>query len=88
MSAIPVENEGQPLGFVILIHDLSYAEQRETRTTRFVLLAYGFLALAASVATIIVARFTWRGWKDEIRRIARGGAPQATRIPADLERCP
>jgi trehalose 6-phosphate synthase len=76
VSAIPVENEGLHLGFVILIHDLSYAEQRETRTTRFVLLAYGFLALAASVATIIVARFTWRGWSDEIRRIARGAAPQ------------
>ena len=76
VSAIPVENEGQDLGFVILIHDLSYAEQRETRTTRFVLLAYGFLALAASVTTIIVARFTWRGWSAEIRRIARGAAPQ------------
>jgi trehalose 6-phosphate synthase len=76
VSAIPVENAGQHLGFVILVHDLSYAEQRETRTTRFVLLAYGFLALAASVTTIIVARFTWRGWSDEIRRIARGGAPE------------
>ncbi len=74
VSAIPVENAGQHLGFVILVHDLSYAEQRETRTTRVVLIAYGFLALAASVATIIVARFTWRGWSDEIRRIARGGA--------------
>src|ERR1019366_5614047 len=76
VSATRVENAGQHLGFVILVHDLSYAEQRETRTTRFVLLAYGFLALAASVATILVARFTWRGWSDEIRRIARGGGPE------------
>ncbi len=43
VSAIPVENEDQDLGFVILIHDLSYAEQRETRTTRFVLLRMDFL---------------------------------------------
>jgi trehalose 6-phosphate synthase len=75
VSAIPIENAGQHLGFVILVHDLSYAEQRETRTTRFVLVAYGFLALAASVTTIIVARFTWRGWRDEIQRVARGEAP-------------
>ena len=88
VSAIPLENEGRHLGFIILIHDLSDAEQRENRTTRFVLLAYGFLALAASVATIIVARFTWRGWRDEIRRIARGGAPQRPEFQPILRRRP
>src|SRR5450759_945470 len=31
VSGIPVENAGRHLGFVILIHDLSYAERRETR---------------------------------------------------------
>lgn len=72
ISAIPVRNGGQTLGFVILIHDLSYAERREANTQRFVLLAFGFLALTASVVTIAVARFSWRGWSEEIRRLARG----------------
>ena len=39
-------------------------------------LAFGFLALGASAATILVARFSWRGWGDEIRRLARGEAPK------------
>ena len=76
VSAIPVEDAGRPLGFVILVHDLSYAERREAETRRFVFLAFGFLALTASAVTIIVARFSWRGWSEEIRRLARGGQPK------------
>ena len=77
VSAIPVQNNGHAVGFVILVHDLSYAERREAETQRFVLLAFGFLALAASAVTIVVARFSWRDWSDEIRRLARGEAPNS-----------
>ncbi len=77
VSAIPVENDGQVLGFVILVHDLSFAERREARTTRFVLLAFGFLALTASAVTIVVARFSWRDWSEEVRRLVRGESPRS-----------
>ncbi|MGH9708319.1 MAG: alpha,alpha-trehalose-phosphate synthase (UDP-forming) [Candidatus Acidiferrales bacterium] len=76
VSAIPLEDTGQPLGFIVLIHDLSYAERREIETRRFVLLTFGFLALAAAAVTVVVARFSWRGWSDEIHRIARGESPK------------
>jgi trehalose 6-phosphate synthase len=76
ISAIPVEDEGHTLGFVALVHDLSFLERREAATQRFVLLAFGLLALAASAITIIVARFSWRGWSEEIRRLARGERPK------------
>jgi trehalose 6-phosphate synthase len=76
VSAIPIDNAGQPLGFVVLIHDLSYAERREEQTRRFVFFAFGLLAVAASLVTLIVARFTSRGWSEEIRRLARGGQPR------------
>jgi len=76
VSAVPVEDAGQPVGFIVLIHDLSWAERREAQTQRFVLLAFGFLALAAAAVTIFVARFSWRGWRAEIRRLARGERPK------------
>ena len=76
VSAIPLANAGRTLGFIILVHDLSYAEGRETKTQRFVLLTFGFLALAAAAVTILVARFSWRGWSEEIHRLARGEAPK------------
>ncbi|MBZ5662147.1 MAG: trehalose-6-phosphate synthase [Acidobacteriia bacterium] len=76
VSSIPIENEGRTLGFVMLVQDLSFAELREARTQRFVLIAFGILALVASAVTVLVARFTWRGWRREINRLARGEAPQ------------
>lgn len=76
ISAIPVINDGQPLGFVILEHDLSYAVRRESRTELFVLIAFGSIALIASGITMLVAQLSWRSWKQEIRRIARGEAPK------------
>lgn len=77
VSAIPIDNAGQPLGFVVLVHDLTYAALRESETMRFVLVALGFIGLAASGVTIIVARFSWRGLSAEIHRIARGEPPQS-----------
>lgn len=76
VSAIPVSDDQQPLGFVVLVQDLSYAERREARTQRFVLIAFGFIAVAASAITLLTARFSWRSWSGEIRRLARGEAPK------------
>jgi trehalose 6-phosphate synthase len=73
VSAIPVFDAGHPLGFVVLVHDLSFVERREAKTQRFLLLAFGFLAAAASTVTIIAARISWRGWSRELRAFLRGG---------------
>lgn len=72
VSAIPVSDGQQYLGFVVLVHDLSFVERREASTRRFVLIAFAILAAAASITTILVARFSWRSWREEIRRLARG----------------
>ena len=74
VSAIPIQESGQPLGFVVLVHDLSYAERREARTQQFLLIAFVILAVTASAVTIFTERVSWRGWSAEIRRLARGGA--------------
>jgi trehalose 6-phosphate synthase len=74
VNAIPVHDRGETLGFVVLVHDLSFVERREAKTQQFLLLAFGFLALAASAVTVIAARLAWRGWNAEIRRLLRGGA--------------
>jgi len=73
VSAIPVFDEDQPLGFVVLVHDLSFVQRREATTRRFLLLAFGLLALTAAVVTLVTARLSWRGWSDELRGFLRGG---------------
>ncbi|HEX9190231.1 MAG TPA: trehalose-6-phosphate synthase [Vicinamibacteria bacterium] len=75
-TAVPVAGEDRPLGFVVLVHDLSFVERREATTRRFLVLAFGFLALAASVITLVAARLSWRGWSNELRRLIRGERPR------------
>ena len=74
VSAIPVLDAGRALGHVVLVHDLSFVERREAQTQRFLLIAFGLLALAASAITVVAARLSWRGWSNELRRILRTGA--------------
>jgi trehalose 6-phosphate synthase len=74
-TAIPVLDGERPLGFVVLVHDLSFVERREATTRQFLLVAFGFLAFAASVITVIAARLSWRGWSNELRRLIRGESP-------------
>jgi trehalose 6-phosphate synthase len=56
------------------VHDLSFIERRDAKTWRFLLLAFSFLAIAASAVTIVAARLSWRGWSREVRRFLQGGA--------------
>jgi len=74
VSAIPVLDSDQPLGFVVLVHDLSFVQRREATTQRFLLLAFGLLAATAAVVTMVTARLSWHGWSDELRGLLRSGA--------------
>lgn len=73
VSAIPVLDADQPLGFVVLLHDLRFVQRREATTRRFLLLAFGLLAATAAVVTMVTARLSWRGWSDELRGFLRSG---------------
>jgi trehalose-6-phosphate synthase len=74
VNAVPMMAGDRPLGFLLLIHDLSFAERREATTQRFLFFAFGLLALAAAGVTVVAARLSWRDWSNEIRRFLRGGA--------------
>jgi trehalose 6-phosphate synthase len=76
ISAVPVWDSGRQLGFVVLIHDLSYAERREAATRNFLLIAFGLLGLMASGITIFVARLTRRSWSAELRSMLHGDKRQ------------
>jgi trehalose 6-phosphate synthase len=73
VSAIPVVEGDQALGFVVLLQDLSFIQGRATKTRGFLLIAFGFLATAAAAVTVIAARLSWRGWSNELRRFLQGG---------------
>jgi trehalose 6-phosphate synthase len=76
VSAVPLGDDAGALGFVVLVHDLSWAERREATTLQFLLLAFGVLAVCASVITLVSVRVSWRSWSNELRRMLRGGGQQ------------
>jgi trehalose 6-phosphate synthase len=73
VNAVPLLDDAGPQGFVVLIHDLSFASRREGSTRVFLLGAFATLALLASVITLVTVRLSWRGWSEALRQIARGG---------------
>jgi len=75
VSAVPVEAGDHRLGFVVLLQDMTYADLRAETSRRFTLAAFGILAVAASLATALATRFSWRNWTSDLRRILRGKPP-------------
>ena len=73
LSALPVADAQGELGYVMLVHDLSFVGRREARTRTFLLVAFGVLAVLASLVTLIASRMSWRDWSDELRGFLRGG---------------
>lgn len=76
LSAIPLVDQDRALGFVTLVQDLSYAERRDADAGWFLLVLFGFLAIAASGVTVLMARWSWRSWSEALRRLLRGEVEQ------------
>lgn len=72
LSAIPVIEADQTLGFVMLVHDMSFVVRRERETRYFLWLAFGILGLSAAVITLVATRLYWQGWNSELRLLLRG----------------
>ena len=72
-SALPLAAPGGgELGWVVLAHDLSFWARRDARTRLFLLVAFGVLALGASLLTLVASRLSWRDWSEELRGFLRG----------------
>ena len=68
-ALVPVMDDGGLPARLVVVHDLSFVARREAAMRRFTVGAFGLVALLASVATLLVRRFTWRRWTEEIRRV-------------------
>jgi trehalose 6-phosphate synthase len=77
VSAIPLLDQQRPVGFVVLVHDLSFIERREASVRWFLLITFGFLATAAALVTLFAARVSWREWRGELQRVLKGETPRS-----------
>jgi trehalose 6-phosphate synthase len=73
-SLSPAGDPPQPVGAVVLVHDMRYIGERETTTRNFLLLSFFVLTCGAALITVIAARFAWIDWTEGLRRALSGDA--------------
>lgn len=74
VSAVVLDDGAGPLGFVVLVQDLSFIGRREATARNVVLLMFSVLGIGASIVTLLAARLAWKGWTLELRRALSGQA--------------
>jgi hypothetical protein len=74
VSVMPISNQGQELGFAILVHDLSFIERREAKARIFLIVVFGILAVMAFGVPMLVAKRVRSDWSMEVRNMVRGSA--------------
>ena len=80
VSVMPIRNQGQELGFAILLTDLSFIEQREAKAQTFLIIAFGILAVMAFVVPMFVAKWARYDWSLEVRRLLHSGGEKGRKF--------
>jgi trehalose 6-phosphate synthase len=73
LSGLPVLDDLGTVGFLILVHDMGFAERREAESRVLLVVAFFLLSLSAALVTIVAVRLSWRGWTRQLQRVLRGG---------------
>jgi trehalose 6-phosphate synthase len=72
VSLHTIEAEGEPLGRLVLVHDMSFVQRRTDETKRYVFFFFIGLGTIVSLITVIIAQLSWRGWAQGMRALMRG----------------
>jgi len=72
VSTRAVMADADLLGYLVLVHDMSFIQRRSDETKKYVF--YFFVALGAvvSLITVVIAQLSWRGWIQGTRALLRG----------------
>ncbi len=78
VSVLAVDDGAHPVGYLILVHDLSLVDRRASSTRQALFVGFGLVGVAAAIATLLTAHFSRRSWTAELRKllpVALGGGP-------------
>ncbi|HZW12038.1 MAG TPA: trehalose-6-phosphate synthase [Noviherbaspirillum sp.] len=83
VAASALQQDGQELGKLILLHDMSFIERRSADTKKYVIYFFAVLAIVISLMTVFIAHISWRGWVNGVKGILRGEL-----LPRSFKRTP
>jgi trehalose-6-phosphate synthase len=67
-----IEDEGAAVGYLVLVHDMSFIERRSAETKKFIYLFFGGLITIVSFLTVFIVQLSWKGWIAGVRALLRG----------------
>jgi len=79
VSANPIAADGEVLGDLVIVHDMSFVQRRSDDTKKYVVWLFAAIAAVVALITVIIAEISWRGWVAGIKRIISGEALLGTR---------
>ncbi len=72
VSVRRIESDGNALGDLVLVHDMSFIQHRSEDAKRYVFYFFALLGAVVSLITVVVAQLSWRGWIQGTRALLRG----------------
>jgi trehalose 6-phosphate synthase len=81
----PVIVDGETLGSLVIVHDMSFVQRRSEDTRRYVYYLFAAIATIVALITVVIAEISWRGWVAGIKGLISGGgllrSPEDVRAP-------
>ncbi len=68
-----LEQDGQALGRLVLVHDVGYIQERSADMRRYLLVLFSLLAVVTSAIAVLIAHLSWRNWVAGAKRLLRAG---------------
>ncbi|MGA8051542.1 MAG: trehalose-6-phosphate synthase [Burkholderiales bacterium] len=81
VSANPIESDGNVLGELVIVQDMSFVQRRSDDTRKYILYLFGAIAAVVALITVVIAEISWRGWVAGIKAIISGEALLRSREP-------
>lgn len=76
LNVVPIRDEMKTLGFLVLVHDVTFMDRRDAKLRQLIFIAFAVLAVSASLITVFAGRMFWKGWTRQIQQFLRGGQPR------------
>jgi trehalose 6-phosphate synthase len=95
VSAHPLALDGETLGNLVIVHDMSFVQRRSEDTKKYVFYLFATIAAVVALITVVIAELSWRGWVAGIKALISGEglqrsseevrAPELRPIAKDLQ---
>ncbi|MEO8142935.1 MAG: trehalose-6-phosphate synthase [Betaproteobacteria bacterium] len=72
VGASPLMVDGQRIGELLIVHDMSFVERRSADTKKYIVYLFAAIGAVIALITVVIAELSFRGWMAGIKALIRG----------------